>query len=214
MIKRYQFIAYLNGDISADTVNTDVAAVTDRIRLGECLTVAAYRYCNAIFLYYEALNEELTPDVLLPSLTGMITPTPYATGYLKWKPLTNVYYTFAPKSTEDLIRECRKTRIGKIAYLHREKIPSYIYYHKALVDEGLYFGDKYLFISLIDNLLFAYCEEPRINSHIKSELNEESAVINEWKNQDPRSHFDRTQTDGENNFLILEPIFTIGKEDL
>ena len=213
-IKRYQYVSYIENTVSEDARKSDRITIAEHIKNGNCLTVAAYEYGHMIFLYFEALTEDISPEMLFPELTKALSDTPNNNTFVKWKPLTNVYYTHKPESAESLAREGKKTRIGKIAYLYPEKIPSYIYYHKALTDEGLYFGDKYLFISLVDNILFAYCEEPNIITHIKSDIDEPSSVIEEWQKQNPRSHFDRSLTDGENNFLILSPLLTIGKEDI
>ena len=93
--------------------------------------------------------------------------------------------------------------------LKDEKLFSYVYYHKALVDEGLLDGDRYQFIALHENILFSYFEEPKIFTHIKKECKEESSVIKEWLAVDPESHFDHDLS-GEENFLLIEEIFSAG----
>ena len=73
-------------------------------------------------------------------------------------------------------------------------------------------GDKYAFISMHENILFSYYEEPRNNVNIKKS-DEESAVIGEWLNADPESHFDRVKAQG-NNFLVVPCLFSMDRVDL
>ena len=84
-----------------------------------------------------------------------------------------------------------------------------MYYHKALVDEGLLDGDRYQFIALHENILFSYFEEPKCFTHIKKECMEESSVIKEWLAANPESHFDH-ELSGEENFLMIQEIYSAG----
>ena len=68
-------------------------------------------------------------------------------------------------------------------------------------------GDKYQYISLHENVLFSYFEEPRHNVNITGK-EEESKVIDGWMAVDPESHFDREKACG-NNFLVIDPILLV-----
>ena len=164
-------------------------------------------------MHIEADIPEARPEDMFPSLSSLLSGVPLNDTFVSWKPMTNVYYTNPAETKQMLKRNGRNIRIGKIAYLFPEKIPSYVYYHKALMDEGLLSGDKYLYISLIDNMLFAYCESPITPWHINNECGEESTVVKEWQSKNPRDHFNRSQT-GDGNFLNLEEVFSFGAEEL
>lgn len=104
-----------------------------------------------------------------------------------------------------------KTKVGRVAFVYPDKMPSYVKYHTEIVEEGLLKGDKYAFISMHENLLFSYYEEPRNNVNIKSS-DEESVVIQKWIDADPESHFDRVKAKGE-NFLVIPMLFSVDRID-
>ena len=215
MIKRLQFAAYLNEEyrereIDAAVIAQDRAELAARQARGELLTVALFRYRHMLFLYIEAAVD-ITPEELLPSVSLLLSTEPQDDGFVKWRSAVNLYHTFRPSSAAELKRGEAKRCVGRLAYLHRDKIPSYIYYHKAIMDEGLYEGDKYLYISLIDRMLFAYSEEPKIPWHIRIDDSRESAVIGEWAQQSPRDHFDRSVT-GDSNFMQLDTLIALAAE--
>lgn len=194
-------------------LNADREVVKNAIESNRCLTVALYRYKDMLFLYYEALDNELTPSELFPSLLKALELWPTKDGKAEWAYMYHIYYHSIPESIEEWERTKKKVRRGRIAYLLPEKLFSYTYYHKAIVDEGLLDGDQYQSIALHENILFSYFEEPKIITHIKKDRQEESKVINEWLAVDPESHFDHTLS-GENNFLFIDEIFSMGREDI
>lgn len=185
--------------------------VKEAIAAERCLTVALYRHENMLFLYMEALEEDLVPGELLPETSKLLSLWPERSGKTPWAYMYPIYYHAIPESKEQWSRKERKTRRGRIAYLKEDKMFSYVYYHKAIVEEGLLEGDMYQFISLHEDILFSYFEEPKIFTHIKKDVQEESKVINEWLAVDPESHFDHSLS-GKENFLIIEEIFSAGVE--
>lgn len=194
-------------------LNADREIVKKAIHSNRCLTVALYRYKDMLFLYFEALEDELAPSELFPTLSQKLELWPQKDGKTPWAYMYHIYYHSIPESIKEWERYGKKIRRGRIAYLHPEKLFSYVYYHKAIVDEGLLDGDQYQSIVLHENILFSYFEEPKIMTHIKKDRKEESKVINEWLAVDPESHFDHTLS-GESNFLFIDEIFSIGREDL
>ncbi len=193
------------------TLEKDSIFVKEAIAAERCLTVALYRHENMLFLYMEALEEDLVPGELLPGTSKLLALWPERSGKTPWAYMYPIYYHAIPESKEQWARKERKTRRGRIAYLKEDKMFSYTYYHKAIVEEGLLEGDMYQFISLHEDILFSYFEEPKIFTHIKKEIQEESKVINEWLAVDPESHFDHSLS-GEENFLLIEEIFSAGVE--
>lgn len=216
MIKRSNYRGYYSGDAKAlaQALLSDAPVVESLIAAEKCLTVALYRHEGMLFLYMEALEETLTPEVLFPHLSALLSLWPGKADadpaeLLKprsWVYMYPIYYHEEPETKEQWARVGEKKRRGRIAILKEEKLFSYVYYHKALVDEGLLEGDKYQFIALHENILFSYFEEPKIFTHIKKECKEESSVIKEWLAVDPESHFDHDLS-GEENFLMIQEIF-------
>lgn len=199
--------------IVKEALSLDSCSVKKAIKEGRCLTVALYRYKDMLFLYYEAIEEELTPQELFPELSKYLELWPEKDGKTPWAYMYHIYYHAIPENTEIWKRTGKKVRRGRIAYLHKEKLFSYVYYHKAIVEEGLLEGDQYQSIALHEDILFSYFEEPKIMTHIKKDRKEESKVIKEWLAVDPESHFDHALS-GEANFLFIDEIFSMGKEDV
>lgn len=174
----------------------------------KCLTTALYRYEDMLFLYYEAIEEQagktLLPEELFPALSKELAP---------WTFMEPVYWHAVPGKKADWARQGKKTRRGRIARLLPGKLESYVAYHRAIVEEGLLEGDRYQFIALEGDMLFSYFEEPKLFTHIRSEVQEESRVIEEWLKADPESHFDH-ELSGKDNFLLIEEVFSFGAEEL
>lgn len=222
MIIRYQYMAYLQKEYADETnlntalhsiLSSDRDIIADIIRKKECMTVALYRHKNMIFLYYEALNEKHSPYEMFPALTECLESVPVKEAYEKWQPMHVIYYNAIPDSVENWCRNSKKERIGRIAYLLPDKLMSYLYYHKELLDEGLLEGERYLSIGLHDTILFTYSESPRIITHLNLESKEESTVAAKWQALNPKSHFDHAFS-GEGNFVDLQELLSLGWEEI
>lgn len=192
------------------------------IKDGKICNASFYRYENMGFLYVEEIinqSEEPFPltcvDSVMSDLNPYLKPWPREDGDVYFAPMINVYYHHIPEDDLDTWEHERTTdkkeRIGRIAFVFPEKLPSYVMYHNAIVEEGLLKGDKYAFISMHENLLFSYYEEPRNNVNIK-DSEEESKVINDWLSVDPESHFDREKAQGS-NFLVIPCLFSVDRVD-
>lgn len=211
MVNRFQFVSYLNDafasdDSLANALENDKNLIADSIKSGTSLTVAMFRYENTLYLYAESTKDNVCPSELFPAVTDILDSS-------KWQLMNNVYYTSIPESLEYWARNEKKTRIGRIGKLLPDKIDSYIEYHIKFMEEGLFDGEKYLFISLKDNTLFLYSEDPGQMVHLNKDSNEESTVVHEWRKLNPKGHFDH-EFSGEPNFVFLDEIFSLGREDI
>ena len=222
MITRHQYMAYFKKEYADKTnsanhlqkvLSADLDIVAGFIRKKACMTVALYKYKNMLFLYYEALDVAPMPHDLFPVLTERLEAVPVKEAYVTWLPMHHIYHNAIPGTAKNWRRHGLKKRIGRIAYLLPDKMMSYLYYHKELLEEGLFEGERYLSIGLHDTLLFTYSESPRIMTHLNPDSNEESMVITEWRARDPKSHFDHTFS-GEGNFVDLEELLSLGWEEI
>ncbi len=190
-------------------------------RTGNVLTAALYLADTAdisrtLFFYYEGVAEEevLSPEELLAPIGDDLQVCPGITDDRIWVKMYHIYYHSVPESVETWKRAAKpELRRGRIALLYEEKLFSYVYYHKAIVDEGLLQGDKYQSIALHENVLFSYFEEPKTMVNIKNSA-EESKVIEDWLAVDPESHFIHTPECEGLNFMFLPTLFALGVEDL
>ena len=218
MITRMHFRAnimneFLDEESLNDAIEADREYVAEAIEEGRCLTVALYQHEDMLFLYYEKIDEDLEPDDLFPELSMCLNLWPEKDGLTPWAYMYHIYYHDIPTDEKYWARQGKKKRRGRIAYLFPDTIFSYTYWHKAIVDEGLLEGDRYQSIALHENILFSYFEEPKTFTHIKKDINKESEVIKGWLEADPESHFDHSLS-GEENFLLLPELFSMGVEDL
>ncbi len=157
----------------------------------------------------------VSPAVLLAPLSPLLMPWPGQEGERLWVYMYHIYCHNVPESVEDWRRAgVPEKRRGRIAFLRADKLFSYTYFHKALVDEGLLEGDRYQSIALHENILFSYFEEPKTLSNVKRVPGAESQVVREWADQDPESHFIHTPGGEGENFMFLPALFAMGVEDL
>lgn len=218
MIVRQHYRASIASDFDYEeevltALEEDKEYVVEAIEDERVLTVALYKHEDMLFLYMESMDEELTPDELFPELSMCLNLWPERDGLTPWAKMYHIFYHATPDSVKKWERKGKKKRRGRIAYLYEDKIFSYTYWHKALVDEGLLEGDMYQSIALHEDILFSYFEEPKQFTHLNKFSNDESTVIKGWLEVDPESHFDHSLS-GEENFLLLPEVFSMGKEDL
>ena len=195
--------------------------VREAQKKGQVLTAALYLADTAdisrtLFFYYEGIGDDgvISVEALLAPMNNLLQVWPGTRDSRRWVKMYHIYYHSIPKSVEGWKREAKpELRRGRIALLYEEKLFSYVYYHKAIVDEGLLTGDKYQSIALHENVLFSYFEEPKTMVNIKNSP-EESKVIEDWLAVDPESHFIHTPECEGLNFMFLPALFALGVEDL
>ena len=187
------------------------------IRQGKVLNASFYQYENMGFLYLEETSDtSADADQVMSDLKPYLKPWPEENGDRYFVRMINVYYHHIPESDLDEWEKERTTsikqRIGRVAFVYPDKLPSYVRYHSAIVSEGLLKGDKYAYISMHENLLFSYYEEPRSNVNIRG-IDKESVAIQDWMAADPESHFDRVKAKGS-NFLVIPCLFSVDRVDM
>ncbi|MCM1065318.1 MAG: hypothetical protein NC420_12805 [Eubacterium sp.] len=155
------------------------------------------------------------PEELLAPLSAFLQVWPGQKGDRPWVHMYHIYYHSVPESPEQWKRAAvPEKRRGRIAFLRDDKLFSYTYFHKAIVDEGLMAGDKYQSIALHENILFSYFEEPKTLVNVLGDASRESRVINDWLAVDPESHFIHMPQGKGENFMFLPALFALGLEDL
>lgn len=271
-VYRLHYRAQLKEEVRVSDAQEAIVTCVENVRKlqaeGKILTAALYYADKMLFLYYEAVGEELSvaepvamqpplqkaweyggirvsqiggqetdfteerkdavvesgedvqltvvhPIDFLAPLIPYLCTWPGQKGERFWVHMYHIYYHSVPKSTEDWRRAAiPEMRRGRIAFLRDDKLFSYTYFHKAIVDEGLLTGDRYQSIALHENILFSYFEEPKTFTNIKNNLQEKSKVIEDWMAVDPESHFIHMPEGEGENFMFLPALFALGVEDL
>lgn len=184
------------------------------IREGRLMTAALYYYGRQLFLYYEALGEPCGPESFMAPLEPLLARWPEKEETTPWAAMYPIYWHNLPRGEADWRRPVRpERRRGRIALLKHETMFEYCYHHFAIVQEGLLLGDKYQFISLHEDILFSYFEEPRTNVNIRRDPSQPSKAIDAWTAVDPEAHFERLPG-STGNFLFLPDYFNLGQEDV
>lgn len=210
MVYRKEYRGCLKSDINEQKLKQVCETLAaDLEKNKNFIEVMLYRHHSMLFLYFEARVEDINPDYFLQELNLFLETWPEENGVSHWAYMYPIFYHQIPDDEKDwnIERAGDKTKIGRIAFLKEDKLFSYVYWHKALVDEKLIKGDKYQYISLHENILFSYFEEPRNNMNL-SGSEKESEYIKNWLALDPGSHFQLDKTDGE-HFKVLEPIIKV-----
>ena len=217
MISRNEYRGCVKANVLKEDWETALAQtktlVQEQKEQNKVLTVCLYQHKNMLFLYMETLQDGICPQTLLAPLVPYMEQWPEENGLTPWAPMYHIYHHSIPGDVSEWVKEraANENRIGRIAFLKPEKLFSYTYWHYAIVQEGLLKGDKYQYISLHENVLFSYFEEPKKFVNIKEDYEHESQAINDWLAVDPESHFIPFPEAGGSNFYIIPEYFAVGR---
>ena len=182
------------------------------IEEGSLLTAALYYYGNQLFLYYEAVGEEIRPEAFMAPLHPLLAQWPQKEDTCDWAKMYHIYWHDVPRDENDWLRPVPpERRRGRIACLKPETMFRYVYHHFAIVEEGLLQGDRYQSIALHEDVLFSYFEEPRSHTNIRRDPTRQSQAIQGWLDVDPESHFIPLPGSNGANFLLLPHYFALGR---
>ncbi|WP_229757849.1 hypothetical protein [Paenibacillus marchantiophytorum] len=188
----------------------DTASAQARLDSGEIMTIAAFKWLQHIFIYYECVQDEIVPEVMFGAIDAYLEDWPGKVVKRKWMPMVDVFHFNEPVSYEHWLRkEPVERRVGRVAHLKPEMIPSYIYYHYQLQEERAFLGDKYEMIALHDNLMFGYQEFPQvIEQPLAPPRLTTSGTPENWNDSRMDLHF-QPWADGHLYFKPIEAIFTL-----
>ena len=141
----------------------DAAGIRREISAGRLLGLSLFNWKQHVFVYFETVDCQLTPDALLPAVSATLESWPGEAAPRKWISLIEIFHFNAPAG---LAHWSRKTpvehHLGKIGVLKPDRIQNYCFYHYALQEERAFGGDKYQIIGINENILFAYMEAPAV----------------------------------------------------
>ena len=178
---------------------------------GALMTAALYYYGKQLFLYYEAVGEEIRPESFMAPLHPLLSQWPQKEDTCDWALMYNVFWHDAPKDDADWKRAVPpERRRGRIAWLKHDTMFRYVYHHFAIAEEGILQGDRYQSIALHEDILFSYLEEPRTPGNLRRDTTLQSQTIQAWLDVNPESHFIPLPGSNGSNFLFLPQYFALG----
>ena len=179
---------------------------------GALMTAALYYYGNQLFLYYEAVGEEIRPERFMAPLHPVLSQWPQKEDTCDWALMYNVFWHDAPKDDDDWKRSVPpERRRGRIAWLKHDTMFRYVYHHFAIAEEGILQGDRYQSIALHEDILFSYFEEPRTPGNLRRDTTLQPQTIQAWLDVNPESHFIPLPGSNGSNFLLLPQYFALGE---
>ncbi|KAB8292649.1 hypothetical protein [Bifidobacterium avesanii] len=226
-IERASYRAFLN----PDAADGDVARAADRLRAdaerlktgSRVLTVCLTRYGRQLFLYVEHIVPEHPAHEAMAAITGfpdaqgwfsgLIRPYPQFGGDVDWAYMHPAFWSDEPKDVDSFRRAQEPdARCGRIAHFWPDTVVDYVLHHQLIVQEGLAMGDRYQFISVLDDVAFSYFETPRDRERVNIRREErESKEIQRWLDVDPFNHFDHFDPGTlERDFLIIDTLVSVG----
>ena len=196
----------------SDLLQQCVQNAQQLINDGALMTAALYYYGNQLFLYYEAVGEEIRPECFMAPLHPVLSQWPQKEETCDWALMYNVFWHDAPKDDEDWKRSVPpERRRGRIAWLKHDTMFRYVYHHFAIAEEGILQGDRYQSIALHEDILFSYFEEPRTPGNLRRDTTLQSQTIQAWLDVNPESHFIPLPGSNGSNFLLLPQYFALGE---
>lgn len=140
----------------------DVAGIRKNIDDGKMLGLSMYTWEQHVFVYFETVDCQISPDELLPNAAKALETWPGDVNPRKWIPLIDIFHFNAPASLEHWTRKSPvEKHLGKIGLLKPEMIQWYMYCHYTAQEERvLGGGDKYQIIGINENIIFCYGEAP------------------------------------------------------
>lgn len=220
-IVRAEYRAFLKDNISVQELKEQIEIyhkiASSKKEDGNLLTAAMFQYKRNVFLYIEfiGMDEKNVPalaEELFPDLHNLFETVPGFCENRRWVHMTPVFWFDTPENLQQWKRvQKAREQCGRIAILYHEKLLSYVCHHQSIVNEGLLKGDRYQFISLHENVLFSYYEEPRDREIVNvKKMEGDSTEITLWEQVDPESHFYHFQEADGANFLKIPSLFTVG----
>lgn len=147
--------------IDCDGLRADSIQLEKMIAEGLLMTISLFSHSNQLFLYGEYCQQEMFPDILLPSINTGLEEWPGNEQKRKWVPMIDIYHASLPQSISHWRRRSPvEERRGKLIRLKQNMLGSYIYYHFQLQEEHRETDNKYCLIGLHENYLFYYDETP------------------------------------------------------
>lgn len=232
-IERASYRGFLTDDAAADNATTDAAVrhaaaalQTDAERLkaeGRVLTVCLTRHGRELFLYVEHIvpahpaHEAMAAVTGFPAaqgwFAGLLRPYPQFGGDVPWAYMHPVFWFDEPKDVDSFRRaQAPDARCGRIAHFWPDTVIDYVVHHQLIAREGLAVGDRYQFISVLDDVAFSYFETPRDRERVNIRREDgESREIRRWLDVDPFSHFDHFDPGTlEKDFLVIDTLVSVG----
>ena len=216
-VKRLEFRARLKSlcpDIDEKVLQLAKEQVSAAIARKDIMTLGLYQWGRQLFLYVEALTDQgMDPETVLPAMSPLLSSYPHGEEDRLWAYMYPIFYHAIPDTESSWQRAKPECRVGRIALLRHDRLFDYVMHHRALVNEGALQGDRYQFISLHEDMLFSYFEEPRTYVNLKNDPSVRSTCIDAWTAAVPEAHFQPLPGCGGQNFLILPELICMGSND-
>ncbi len=134
-----------------------------QLTAGRLLTGSLFHWEQRLFFYLETVGDRPDLDSWADALTPSLQKWPGEAKARNWVPMTDIFHYHRCLGVEQWRRQTRpERRTGRVLRVRPEMASSYIFLHYQLQEERPAGGDKYGLISLHDDIMFFYAEEPAV----------------------------------------------------
>ena len=149
--------------------NTDVTAGVERVQKladhkDSLLTASLFQWGTSLFIYAETVGVAFSAEDALGDFGGCLKAWPdHSAEERYWVPMMDIFHYSKPQGVDHWRRKTPVEKpFARVIRLRPEKVSSYIFYHYQLQEERPGRGDKYGLITIHEDLLFFYQEQPRV----------------------------------------------------
>jgi hypothetical protein len=149
--------------------HVDVIAGVERVekladQKGPLLTTSLFQWQTSLFIYAETVGVAFSAEDALGDLGGCLQAWPGGLLDVRyWVPMMDIFHYSKPQGVDHWRRKTPVEKpFARVIRLRPEKVSSYIFYHYQLQEERPGRGDKYGLITIHEDLLFFYQEQPRV----------------------------------------------------
>ena len=129
---------------------------------GQVMTASLFRWDQRLFLYLETIGDNPVDSLTAP-LAPHLLSWPGEQRPRHWGPMTDIFHYHRCLGADQWRRKTPPDkRTARVLRLRPQMASSYIFLHYQLQEERPAGGDKYGLISLHDDIMFFYAEEPTI----------------------------------------------------
>jgi len=133
------------------------------LRTGRIYTATVFAFDNQnIFVYYECVDEELSPLEILPGAEAYLNKWP-GTDETRWFiPMIDIYHSMQPNKEEEVHWHRTEHAVPKasMSLMRLDTLSSYIFYHVQLQEEKPSCNGKHMSIWSSEDIALLYSEKP------------------------------------------------------
>lgn len=162
-MQRFCYRAQYHDSAVLDFIPTKAEHIKELLRAGKIFTATVFSFdFENLFVYFECVDEPLTPLDLLPGIEPYLYTWP-GTAEKRWfVPMVDVYHSIQPQGdeVEHWHRKVHASPRGQMSVMNMDKLSSYTFFHFQLQEEKVASNGKHMSIWSSEDVAILYAESP------------------------------------------------------